>query len=136
MIGRSKRACGQHWNDIILPILKTDALGLPQDINWMKDFLRYVVTKKIRSIEQLSYNQIVKHICPGQTNKSLNQFANNTMRIWYERKSFSSNEPLYEICKTKLNDASVYSFLGNKHKVDKKLNYVKEILEIKRILML
>ena len=51
-LGRTKRACWEHWEMYILPILKTDALGLPHGVQWMENILKYMVANKITATKQ------------------------------------------------------------------------------------
>ena len=81
------------------------------------------------------YSQAVHDICPGQTTASLKHFANNMTLIWDGKKQIKSKEPLYKICKKKLDDPSNNSFLGNENMANKKMEYINEILAIKEMLM-
>ena len=129
IIGRTYIACYFHWRSQILPILKTDALGLSKGVDWMKDFLEYIVAKEIRSVKQIKYTEAVKGICPGQTNQSLARFSSGVAQQWDGKKMIGSKEPLYEICKKKLNGP------GNKRNADKNSKYAEEILKIKQTIV-
>ena len=76
-IGRTTKACYNHWKLQILPILKTHILGLPQGVEWMHEFLVYMVNNKITDTKTIEYNRLVEELFPGQTSLSLSMFANN-----------------------------------------------------------
>merc|ERR1712110_918306 len=46
-IGKSTDACYKKWNVCILPVLKSDALGVAQNVEWMNDVLRYMLKKSL-----------------------------------------------------------------------------------------
>ena len=66
-IGRSKGACYRRWRRNIVPILKSDFHGLPQDEEWRKDVLRYVIEKKFGRVKEIPFNKLVRDVCPEQT---------------------------------------------------------------------
>ena len=79
-IGRSKGACYKRWMFTIVPVLKSDILGLPQNEEWRKDILRYIIEKKFGSVKEIPYNKVVRDVCPGQTSDALSLFLNNLSR--------------------------------------------------------
>ena len=97
----------------------------------MEDFLKYIVANQIVTPKQIPYNQVVKDICPGQTSKTISEFANHLTRERDGRKKVRSKDPLHEICTKRLNEPSAKSYLGSEKKANYKLEYVERILELK-----
>ena len=124
-IGRSKGACYRRWRTIIAPIIKSDILGLPQNEEWRKDVLQYVIQKKFGSVKEMPYNKLVRDVCPGQTCGSLSLFLNHLSQS-------SGGMPFYEYCQKRLNDPHPSSYLGNEELAKAKSEYASQILEIKR----
>ena len=133
--GKTKTACFSRWERSILPILKTDILQLPQGVEWMEDFLKYVVANRIVTPKQIPFNQVVKEICPGQTSRIIIDFANNLHKEWNGTKYVRSEDPLHEICTKRLDEPSVYSCLGNEKIANSKLDYIEKILELKNTIL-
>ena len=124
-IGRSKGACYNRWRLNIVPVLKSDIHGLPQNEEWRKDALRYVIEKKFGSVKEIPYNKVVRDVCPGQTSTSLSSYLN----------CFSpsaGNTPFYEYCKNHLNNPHPTSYLGNEKLAKAKSEYASQILQIKQ----
>ena len=124
-IGRSKAACYNRWRNTIVPILKSDTLGLPQGVEWQKNALCYIIEKKFGSVKETPYNKVIRDVCPGQTPKSLSMYLNSLSR-------FASDMPFYEYCRKHLNNPHPSSHLGNEELITQKSEYVSKILEIKR----
>ena len=124
-IGRSKGACNSRWLNTIVPILKTDTLGLPQNEEWRKDVLRYIIEKKFGIVKEIPYKKLVRDVCPGQTSTSLSGVMRNLSR-------FAGDMPFYEYCRKHLNDPHPSSYLGNEVLITKKSEYASQILQIKR----
>ena len=124
-IGRSKDACHRRWKIDIVPVLKTDIHGLPQNVEWKKDVLRYIIEKKFGSVKEIPYNTLVRDVCPGQTSKSLCTYLNNFMR-------YAGDAPFYEYCRKHLDNPPANSWLGNNELIETKSEYVYKILEIKQ----
>ena len=124
-IGRSKDACYRRWKIHIVPVLKTDIHGLPQNVEWKKDVLRYIIEKKFGSSKEIPYHKVVEDICPGQTSYSLSAFLNNISRG-------AGNTLLHECCWKRLNNPHTNSHLGNEELVDTKSEHASKILEIKQ----
>ena len=122
-IGRSKHACYAHWNTIIVPVLKSDTLALPQSGEWQKDVLRYVIENKFNSFKDIPYNKIVMDVCPGQTTHSLSMFLRSLVQK-------AKDKPLHESCKKFLNNPHSRSYLGNEELAQKTSEYAGKILEI------
>ena len=135
VVGRTKSACHNHWERQILPILKRELLGLPQTVEWMEQFLRYIVDNKITSSKKIPYDQVSKEICRGETRFSISHFASSLSQEWKGGKLVRSKDPLYEICDKKLNEPSLVSYLGNEEKANSKLDYINQILEIKHTIL-
>ena len=129
VIGRSKNSCYQRWIVNIVPPLKSDVLGLPQNEEWRKDVLRYVIDNKFGSVKAIPYNKVVRDVCPGQTTDSLSLFLRTL--------SISAGEmPFYEYCRKHLNNPHPSSYLGNEELAKAKSEYASQILEIKQKLQL
>ena len=124
-IGRSKHSCHKRWKTTIVPVLKSDTLNLPQNVEWQKDVLRYVIENKFTSSKGIPYNKIVMELCLGQTSHSLSRFLNNLSR-------FAKDTPLHEYCQKFLNNPNPNSYLGNEELAQKKSEYIFKILEIKQ----
>ena len=123
-IGRSKHACYAHWNTIIVPVLKSDTLALPQSGEWQKDVLRYVIENKFNSFKDIPYNKIVMDVCPGQTTHSLSSFFRNLSQS-------AKDTSFHESCQNFMNNPHPNSYLRNKELAQKKSKYACKILEIK-----
>ena len=124
-IGRSKNSCYQRWTRYIVPPLKSDILGLPQNEEWRKDVLRYVIDNKFGSVKDIPYNKAVRDVCPGQTSDALSLFLRTLSRS-------SGKMPFYEYCRKHLNNPQPNSHLGNEKLAQTKFEYTCEILDIKQ----
>ena len=124
-IGRSKTACHLHWKNVIVPVLKSHTLNLPQNVEWQKHVLRYVIENKFTNIKNISYNKVVINVCPGQTSCSLSLFLRNVSQ-------HAKDTPFHESCKKFLNNPYPNSYLGNEELAQKKSEYAFKILEIKQ----
>ena len=124
-IGRSKDCCKHHWQIYIVPVLKTDTLCLPQNMEWKKDVLRYIIEKKFISFKDIQYNKVVTDVCPGQTPQSLSMFVRNVSQ-------HAKDTPLHECCNTYLNNPNAHSYLVNDERAQTKFEYASKILEIKQ----
>ena len=124
-IGRSKHSCHKRWKTTIVPVLKSDTLNLPQNVEWQKDVLRYVIENKFTSSKGIPHNKVVMDLCPGQTSKSLSLFLNSVAR------SIKDN-PFHDCCQKFLNNPHPNSYLGNEELAQKKSEYAFKILEIKQ----
>ena len=124
-IGRSKKACQMRWTNHIVPPLKSDILGLPQNEEWRKDVLRYVIDKKFGSVKDIPYNKVVRDVCPGQTTAALSLFLRSL--------SISTgDQPFYEYCKKHLYNPNHSSYLGNEKLAQTKFEYACKILDMKQ----
>jgi hypothetical protein len=74
---------------------------------------------------------VVNEICPGQTSKSVQGFANSLSMERKDGKNVRSKSPLYDICEKRLEEPSSSSYLGNEEMTNDKLNYANEILKIR-----
>ena len=124
-IGRSKVACHLRWIMNIVPPLKSDVLGLPQNEEWRKDVLRYVIDEKFGSFKDIPYNKVVRDVCPGQTTDSLSLFLNNLSR-------YAGDKPFYEYCRKHLYNPNHNSYLGNEKSAQTRFEYSCKILDIKQ----
>ena len=124
-IGRSKGTCYKRWAVHIVPPLKSDILGLPQNEDWRKDVLRYVIDNKFGSVKDIPYNKAVRDVCPAQTSNALSLF----LRIL----SRSSGEmPFYEYCRKHWNNPNHNSYLGNEKLAQTKFEYACKMLDMKQ----
>ena len=124
-IGRSKGACYRRWRTIIAPIIKSDILGLPQNEEWRKDVLRYIIEKNYGSVKVIPYNKLVRDVCPGQTSHTLSDYLNSFSR-------HAADGPFYEYCQKHLNNPHPNSYLGNEELAKAKSEYASQILQIKQ----
>ena len=124
-IVRSKTACYTRWNYYIAPVLKSDTLNLPQNVEWQKDVLRYVIENKFGSFKDIPYNKIVMDVCPGQTSLSLSILLKNVSKS-------AKDTPFHESCQKFLKNPNPHSYLGNEELAQKKSEYACKILEIKQ----
>ena len=124
-IGRSKGACYKRWMFTIVPVLKSDILGLPQNEEWRKDILRYIIEKKFGSVKEIPYNKVMRDVCPGQTSRSLSMFFN-------QFSNHVGDTPFYEYCRKHLNNPHPNSYLGNEELAKAKSEYASQILQIKQ----
>ena len=124
-IGRSKTSCHSRWNYYIAPVLKSDTLNLPQNVEWQKDVLRYVIENKFTSCKDIPYNMVVMEVCPGQTSKSLCIFLKSVSQS-------AKVTAFHEYCKKFLNNPHPKSYLGNEDLAQIKSEYAGKILETKQ----
>ena len=128
-IGRTKFMCHNRWNRFIVPVLKSDALGVAQNVEWRKDVLRYIVKEKFASSKEVPYHKVVKDCCPGQTSYSVREFLSTAP-------SSANGMRLYEFCNKRLKNPSPNSYEGNEEKFQEKyLPRAREILELKQSLI-
>ena len=109
----------------IVPILKSDTLGLPQNEEWRKDVLRYVIEKKFARVKEIPYKKLVRDVCPGQTSTSLSGVMRNLSR-------FAGDMPFYEYCRKHLYNPHPSSYLGNEKSAQTRFEYACKILDIKQ----
>ena len=114
-----------RWTRHIAPPLKSDILGLPQNEEWRKDVLRYVIDNKFGSVKDIPYNKVVRDVCPGQTSRALSTFLNNLSRS-------AGDKPFYEYCKKHSYNPNHSSYLGNEKLAETKFEYACKILDIKQ----
>ena len=122
------QACYNRWNLQIVPVLKSDALGVAQNVEWMNDVLRYIVKEKYASTKEVPYSKVVGDCCPGQTTRSVSRFLNDLKRS-------EKDTQLHELCKKRLTDPSPNSYLGNEDKAQEYLQYACEIVKLKQTLI-
>ena len=115
-----------RWNRFIVPVLKSDALGVAQTLEWRNDVLRYIVKEKFASSKEVSYHKVVRDCCPGQTAYSVKSFLHNAAKS-------ANGMRLYEFCNNRLTNPSPNSYEGNEEKFQEKyLPRAREILELKQ----
>ena len=110
---------------MIVPILKSEILGLPQNVEWQKHVLRYIIENKFTNTKHIPYNKVVMEVCPGQTSMSLCMFLNNLAR-------YAKDAPFHESCQKFLNNPHPKSYLGNEELAQTKFEYACKILEIRQ----
>ena len=129
-------ACYNRWQAHILPIIKSHLLGLPQGVDWMKEFLMYVVKNEVTDVKKIEYNLLVEEIFHGQTSYSLRNFANSVRSTTVNQKRVRSNDPIHQLSLRQLNEPSPNSsYLGNEKMADSKLKYAEDIIEIYKSLI-
>ena len=121
-------ACYGRWNIHIVPVLKSDALGVAQNVEWRNDVLRYIIKEKFASIKEVQYSRVVRDSCPGQTNDSVRLFVKNISR-------YDKDTPLHELCKKHLDNPPPSSLLGNDEMAQEYLQHSSEILKLKQTLI-
>ena len=121
-------ACYRRWTIHIVPVLKSDALGVAQNVEWMNDVLRYIVKEKFASTKEVPYSRVVRDCCPGQTSHSVSTFLNCLKRS-------EKDTQLHELCKERLTNPSPNSFLGNEDKAQEYLQHACEIVKLKQTLI-
>ena len=127
-IGKSMYACYRRWNIHIVPVLKSDALGVAQNVEWMNDILRYIVKEKFASTKEVPYSRVIRDCCPGQTTQSVSKFLNDLKRC-------GKDTQLHELCKKRLSNPSPNSYLGNDEMAQEHLQYACEIVKLKQTLI-
>ena len=121
-------ACYGRWNFYIVPVLKSDALGVAQNVEWMNDVLRYIVKEKFASTKEVPYSRVIRDCCPGQTTQSVSKFLNDLKRC-------GKDTQLHELCKKRLSNPSPNSYLGNDEMAQEHLQYACEIVKLKQTLI-
>ena len=109
-------------------MLKSDALGVAQNVEWMSDVLRYMVKEKFASAKEVPYSRVVRDCCPGQTTHSVSRFLNKL-------KPSEKDIQLHELCKKRLTNPSPQSLLRNEDMAQKHLQYACEIVKLKQTLI-
>ena len=110
-------------------MLKSDALGVAQTLEWRNDVLRYIVKEKFASSKEVSYHKVVRDCCPGQTAYSVREFLGSVP-------SSANGMKLYELCNERLTNPSPNSYEGNEEKFQEKyLPRAREIMELKQSLV-
>ena len=100
------QVCYSRWNIHIVPVLKSDALGVAQNVEWMNDVFRHIVKERYASTKEVPYVRLVRDCCPGQTSSSVSKFLNRL-------KQYEKDKQLHELCKKRLTNPSPNSYLGN-----------------------
>jgi hypothetical protein len=109
-------------------VLKSDALGMTQNVEWMNDVLRYIVKERFASTKEVPYSRIVKDCCPGQTAMSVKRFV-------YSLSQYDKNTKLHELCKERLTSPSPNSYLGNDKMAEEYFQHACEIVKLKQTLI-
>ena len=109
-------------------MLKSDALGVAQNVEWRNDVLRYIVKERFASTKQVPYSRVVKGCCPGQTAKSVNMFLSFLSR-------HDKDTKLHELCQKRLTSPSPNSYLGNEKMAEEYFQQACEIVKFKQTLI-
>ena len=109
-------------------MLKSDALGVAQNVEWRNDVLRYIVKEKFASAKEVPYSRVVRDCCPGQTTRSVSMFLNNVKR-------YDKDTQLHELCKKRLTNPSPNSSLGNAEMAQEHIQYACEVVKLKQTLI-
>ena len=124
-----------RWNKYILPILKTYSLQLPgfpdNYYSWMDEVLTYIVSENVNTFDDIDFDHLLTHVCPGQTIASIKNFVHNVDRE-------NSGFPLYVMCNDRINNpkAPKKSYLttkgdkGTRGRVPKNAQSIERIKEI------
>ena len=135
---RTPLSCLKHWQDNLLPILKTHHKGLPLSAEWKKDFMLYVIKNKIRHPKELDLSLAVEDVCPGQTSFSLYNHAAFTLSN-YRKRNVSKNLKdliLYEIMTMQMENKNAPNSHFNVKKMEKNLRRKIDIVDIYKSMML
>ena len=127
---RSMHSCWGRWQFGLLPILRTHILGLPQNLEWKKDVIVYLMDNKIEWLEDIDYNKVVKDVCPGQTTHSLRVFIRDIRKRTVKGEKILHKEPLHELASKRINDPRNSSFLCDETVVQKKLEHACSIVKV------
>ena len=109
-------------------MLKSDALGIAQNVEWMNDVLRYIIKERLASTKQVPYFRVVKDCCPGQTAMSVKSFV-------YSLSQCDKDTQLHELCKKRLTSPSPNSYLGNDKMAEEYFQHACEIVKLKQTLI-
>ena len=126
---RTTSSCYCHYNQSLLPVLKTHILGLPQSIDWIRELLDHIVDTKTKSTNDLDYFLLCQEMFPGQTPYSLDSCITRFLNLSRQNKMLE-NTPLCDIISDKLSNPSPQSILVCEKKRTKKLQYAEDIVEI------
>merc|ERR1712150_41386 len=130
---RTNKSCDTHWNQILLPILKTHLRGLPLSTEWKKDFMLYVIKHKIRHPKELDLGLIVDKVCPGQTRQSVSQHAYHAVANYKKSRNTAENVKnwqLFEIMKKQMNNEYPNSPIFNEKLMEKDLQRKNDIVDL------
>ena len=109
-------------------MLKSDALGIAQNVEWMNDVLRYIIKEKFASTKEVPYSRVVKDCCPGQTHVTVERFLNNLSK-------YDKVTKLHELYKKRLTSPSPNSYLGNENRAEEYFQQACEIVKFKQTLI-
>ena len=109
-------------------MLKSDALGIAQNVEWRKDVLRYIIKEKFASKKEVPYSRVVKDCCTGQTAASVKSFLEKLSH-------YDKDTQLHELCKKRLTNPSPSSYLGNEKRAEEYFQHACEIVKLKQTLI-
>ena len=127
---RSVSSCWLHWQRYLLPIFRTHILGLPQNLEWKKDVMEYLIHNKVEVLEDIDYNKVVKDVCPGQTTHSLSVFIRSIRKSTVKGEKNLHKEPLHELASKSFSDPGPPSSLCSETMVQKKLDHACSIVKV------
>ena len=128
---RTTSSCYCHYNQSLLPVLKTHILGLPQSIGWRRELLGYIVDNQIKSTKDLDYFVLCEQMFPGQTPYSLRYYIKDFIK---NAGNISENAPICDVISDKLSNPSPNGILGSQKResslLARKLQYAEYIIEM------
>ena len=127
---RTPKSCLMHWNERVLPVLKTYWLGLPQNTDWMRDLQRYIVDKNIKSTDELKYDLLVDQLFPGQTVDSMKTFITGSQYKRVSNRCVLHNIPLCEVMSNKLRNPPPNSMLSSEKNKNRMSQYAHDIIKL------
>ena len=126
---RTLGSCNTHWQQFILPILKTHAKGLPLEHNWewQERLMSYVMKEKAKAMKDLNFDKLLsEEFFAGQTYMSLTHFLNGLTPTKHRN---GKKEFLFEIVAQKYDKKSLNIICFNEKKKRARLERAQEIIE-------
>ena len=122
-LDRDRSSCWLHWQKDLIPILKAHILGLPQDLDWRRDVVRYLTDNMVETEEDVDYNLLLEEMCPTQTAYSLRHFVFSQRQTKVKGTSVVLKEPIHYIISKRSNNPSGNSFFSNTNMEYRKIRY-------------
>ena len=100
----------------------------------MDEVLTHIVKENVKTFDDIDFDHLLRHVCPGQTIASVKHFVHNVSRE-------NSGEPLHVICSDRMNNpkAPKKSYLTTRGdnstsgRVPKNANRIERIKEIVQV---
>ena len=134
-INRSQVSCAEHWHNSLLPILKTCNLGVPHKHDWKNDLMKYIVSNKVSTINELDVYHVVKKLCPGQTIASIKKCVRDLGTARLAGRVPQKSDPLHEICLKRLNNPRTVANGANNYKSKLRLQRIEQVIEIYKFII-